>query len=281
MPMDAHARRLRGIGMVLELLRNRWTYSVVVTLLESPLDGRQLLAGINEGAARNADLAAVRVLHPNVLLTRLRQMAEEGLLLARHPGADVGDGPDLWELTAEGKELFHSLHRMTAWATGHRTCLTTALRRHRQGSGCGQPPTWGPVLTPEQERRRGTGMVLEVLRPRWAFAILCQLSHGPQQPTGVTEAVNAGVVRNRDLTGPRRLSEKVFWDTLHRLVDAGLVVHRPRPGQIASTARCTLTPAGHELLAALGPVGEWAVEHEDRLLVIVRRRRGLSDRHGM
>lgn len=275
--MDAEARRLRGIGMTLELLRNRWTFSVLVTLLEGPLDGRQLLISINEGAARNADLVGTRVLHSNVLLARLRQMEKEGLLLVGHPGSDARGGPDLWELTSEGKELFHSLGCVAVWATGHRSRLAATLRRHRRGGGSGQHPVAEPVLTAEQSCRRGVGMALGVLHPRWAFAILCQLSHGPQRPTGVTEAVNAGIGRNRDITGQRSLSEKMFWDTLHRLVDAGLVVHRPRPGQIASTARCTLTPAGHELLDALGPVAEWAIEHEKQLLTIVRRRRGLPD----
>ncbi|WP_075737709.1 winged helix-turn-helix transcriptional regulator [Streptomyces acidiscabies] len=278
--MDTEARRLRGIGMVLELLRNRWTFSVLVTLLEGPLDGRQLLISINEGAARNADLVGARVLHSNVLLARLRQMEKEGLLLVGQPGSDAGDGPDLWELTAEGKELFHSLRRVAAWAVGHRDRLAAALRKHRRGGVSGQLAVGEPVLTAEQDCRRGVGMALGVLHPRWAFAVLCQLSQGPQQPTGVTEAVNAGIDRNRDITGRRSLSEKMFWDTLHRLVDAGLVVHRPRPGQIASTARCTLTPAGHELLDALGPVGEWAIEHEEQLLTIVRRRRGLPDQDG-
>ncbi|HEY8984932.1 MAG TPA: hypothetical protein VIU15_35830 [Streptomyces sp.] len=260
--------------MTWELLRSRWTFPVLTTLQDGPSGSGRLLHRINEGAARNADLLGARVLHSGVLLVGLRQMDEENLLLIRRPGTETGRGVDLWELTAAGRELLRSLDDMAVWAAGHRGPLATALRRRSHQQGSLDPGEL--VLTAEQERQRATGMALEVVRPRWAFAVLCQLGHGSQSPTCVTEAVNAGIDRNRDLTGRRSLSEKMFWDTLHRLVDAGLVIHRSRPGRIASTARCTLTPAGHALLGAVEPVGEWALGHEQQLLAIVRRRRGLS-----
>ncbi|MET8983194.1 hypothetical protein ABZX85_47250 [Streptomyces sp. NPDC004539] len=271
--------------MTLELLRNRWTYSVLVALLDGPLPSGLLLLRINAGAARNAELVGPYVLRAPVLLARLRQMETEGLLLTRHADPGGGKGSDLEELTQAGRELLNSLWRVSGWATDRREHLTFALLRHRRhqqrNSGGDELRLAAEVLTPEQESRRATGLALGVLRTRWAFAVLCQLDHGAQRPTAVTEAVNAGVGRNRDLTKGRSLSEKVFWDTLHRLVDAGLAVHRPRPGQIASTARCTPTPAGRALLDALTPVGEWAVEHEEDLLTIVRRRRGLADPGGL
>ncbi|MEV7393949.1 winged helix-turn-helix transcriptional regulator [Streptomyces sp. NPDC091215] len=267
--------------MSLELLRNRWTYPVLVALLDGPLRASQLLKLINEGTARNADLGGSRALHEKVLLTTLRQMEEEGLLLCQRVATDPMSGRGPRELTAAGKELLHSMHRVAAWAAAHRDQLAVALRnrrgRHQPAAGLAGLPVGVPVLSPEQEHWRGVGMTLAVLRLRWGFAVLCQLSHGPQHPTGVAAAVNAGIARNRDLTGRRSLSEKVLWDTLHRLIDVGLVIHRPRPGQFASTARCTLTPAGHAVLAALVPVGDWAADYERRLLVIVRRRRGLLE----
>ncbi|MFF7982862.1 winged helix-turn-helix transcriptional regulator [Streptomyces sp. NPDC007901] len=265
--------------MSLELLRNRWTYPVLVALLGGPLRTSQLLKLINEGTARNADLGGSRALHEKVLLATLRQMEKEGLLLCQRVATDRVTGYGPWEMTAAGKELLHSMHRVAAWSAAHRDQLAAALRNRR-----GKPstsfdglPIGVPALSPEQEHWRGVGMALAVLRLRWGFAVLCQLNHGPQHPTGVAAAVNAGIARNRDLTGRRSLSEKVLWDTLHRLIDVGLVIHRPRPGQFASTARCMLTPAGHALLAALVPVGYWAAGHEERLLVIVRRRRGLLE----
>jgi len=254
--------------MSLELLRNRWTYPVLVSLKDGPLRTAQLLGHINEGTARNADLVGDRALHEKVLLTTLRQMQDEGLLLLRRAEADPGTR----ELTLAGTELLHSLHPVGVWATAHHDQLATALRRHR---GHPQPPSGRPALGPEQEYWRGVGMMLRVLCLRWTFPLLCQISHGPQHPTGIAEAVNAGVARS-DLT-ERLLSEKMFWDTLHRLIDVGLVLHQPRPeGQFASTARCTLMPAGHALLAALVPLSDWAASHEDQLLGIVRRRQGLS-----
>ncbi|MFM9442596.1 winged helix-turn-helix transcriptional regulator [Streptomyces acidiscabies] len=255
--------------MSLELLRNRWTYPALVALMDGPLRTSPLLRRINEGTERNADLVGGRALHARVLLTTLRQLETEAFLLSAR--AEPGQG--VWELTTAGAELLHSLRRVGAWSAAHRDQLASSLRRHR---GHPQPPLHVPMLGPEQQYWRDVGMTLAVLRLRWSFPVLCQLGHGPQHPTGISAAVNAGVARNRDLT-ERTLSEKMFWDTLHRLVDVGLVLHQPRPeGQFASTARCLLTPAGHALLAALVPVGNWAAPYEERLLVIVRRRRGLA-----
>jgi DNA-binding HxlR family transcriptional regulator len=123
-------------------------------------------------------------------------------------------------------------------------------------------------------------MALVILRLRWTFSILHQLSYGPQHPTRVAAAINAGITRNRDIAGNRSMSEKVLWDTLHRLVDAGFINHQPRAGQFASTAQCTLTPSGHALLATLAPLGSWAIRHEVLLTTIVQRRRGLTDHRG-
>ncbi|QNP74972.1 winged helix-turn-helix transcriptional regulator [Streptomyces roseirectus] len=264
--MNEDIRRLRGIGMTLELLRNRWTYPVLVALLDGPLGTGRLLALINEGTARNADLVGSRVLRERVLLTTLRQLETEGIFLSGRTEPE----PAIWELTVAGRELLHSLNRVAVWVSAHRDQLADALRRHR---GHPQQPPGVPVLRPEQEHWRGVGMTLAVLCLRWSFPILCRLGDGLQHPTGIIQAVNAGIARTCDLA-ERPLSEKMFWDTLHRLVDAGLVTHQPRQGQFASAARCTLTPAGHALLAALAPVGEWAVSHERQLLAAVRRRQG-------
>ena len=276
--MDGDLGRSRGIGMTLELLRNRWTYPVCVALRDGPLRPAQLLERINEGNVRNVDLTGLRTLHEKPLFSTLQRMEEEGLIV-RGPDAGSTNGIAPRELTSMSRDLLAALHRVGVWASAHRDELTVTLRKRRGVSqaeaGSGDRAGTDSALGPEQEYWRGVGMALVILRLRWAFAVLHQLSRGPQHPTGVAAAVNADVERNRDIMGSRSLSEKVLWDTLHRLVDGGLVNHQPRAGQFASTAQCTITPSGNALLVALAPIGSWAAEREEQLTAIVRRRRGL------
>ncbi|WP_327396984.1 winged helix-turn-helix transcriptional regulator [Streptomyces phaeochromogenes] len=266
--------------MSLELLRNRWTYPVLVALRSGPLRSAQLLDLINEGNARNADLVGTRVLHEKTLVTTLHRMEAEGLILRKIEALASGVAP--WELTLMSRGLLNAMGGIATWARDHVDHLTTSVQKHR---GLPQedanPATSGlRPLVAEQHYWRGVGMALVILRLRWSYSVLCQMSRGPQHPTGIAAAINAGIARNRDITGNRALSEKVLWDTLHRLVDGGLINHQPRAGQFASTARCTLTASGYALLAALAPVGTWASEQEEHLTVIVRRRRGLDDLSG-
>lgn len=278
--MDADLRQLRGTGMSLELLRNRWTYPVLVALRSGPLRSAQLLDLINEGNARNVDLVGARVLHERTLVTTLHRMEAEGLILRKIEVLASGVAP--WELTLMSRGLLNAMDGIASWARDHVDHLTTTVRKHRGLPQEEVDPATSGLLPrrPEQDYWRSVGMALVILRLRWSFAVLCQMSRGPQHPTGIAAAINAGIARNRDITGNRALSEKVLWDTLHRLVDGGLINHQPRAGQFASTARCTLTASGYALLAALAPVGTWASEHEEHLTAIVRRRRGLDDLRG-
>ncbi|MEV1083476.1 hypothetical protein AB0I98_35560 [Streptomyces sp. NPDC050211] len=279
--MQEGLSQLRGTGLALEMLRNRWTYPVLVALRDHPLRPAQLLDHINEGNRRNADLVGTRVLHEKTLYMTLRRMEGDGLII-RQKRAGSGNGATPRELPPMSRGLLAALHCIAAWAGGQRDQLATFLRVHRgwarAGSQLGDPKAVGPrhALSPDQEYWRDIGMALVILRLRWGFAVLSQLRHGGQHPTGIGAAVNAGIARNRDITGHRTMSDKVLWDTLHRLVEAGLVNYQPRQGQFASTARCDLTLAGRTLLAALAPLGVWAGEVEEHLALIVRRRRGLD-----
>ncbi|MFC4463979.1 hypothetical protein ACFPH6_05275 [Streptomyces xiangluensis] len=280
MLMDADSRQLRGIGMTLELLRNRWTYPALVALRSDPLSPARLLDRINEGNARNADLVGPRILHEKTLFTTLHRMEAEGLII-RKTDAVSGNSVAPRDFTPMSRGLLAALHPVAAWAGDHRDQLTASLRKHRglpqTDTDLDPPKAAEPAsLTPEQDYWRGVGMTLVILRLRWGFSVISQLSRGPQHPTSITAEINAGIARNRDITGNRTLSEKVLWDTLHRLLHAGLINHQPRAGQFASTARCALTASGYALLGALTPVGHWAIEHEELLTGIIRRRRGLA-----
>ncbi|MEU5698633.1 winged helix-turn-helix transcriptional regulator [Streptomyces aurantiacus] len=262
--------------MSLELLRNRWTYAVLVALRSGSLRPAQLLDLINEGNARNVDLVGARVLHEKTLFTTLHRMETEGLVIRKTEALANGAAP--WELTSMSRGLLDAMDGIAAWARDHADHLASTVRKHR-GLSQREVDTatpGSPPLSPEQDYWRGVGVALVILRLRWSFSIICQVSRGPQHPTGIAAAINGGIERNRDITGNRALSEKVLWDTLHRLVAGGLIHHQPRAGQFASTAQCSLTEPGYALLAALSPIGTWASEHEVHLAAVIRKRRSLD-----
>ncbi|WP_405537564.1 winged helix-turn-helix transcriptional regulator [Streptomyces sp. NBC_00075] len=279
--MDEDSRRLRGIDMALDLFRNRWTYPVLTVLSSEPLHPAQLIARINKENASYVDLARMRTLHEKTLFETLRRMESQGLIACKNIAGRPGSATQR-ELTSMSRELLISMHRMAEWASDYRDQLTITVREHEEplqrnpslaNSGVAGPPS----LTPEQSSWRSIGVALTILRLRWSFSVIYQLSHGPQHPTGVAAAINARVDKNRDIMGKRTLSAKVLWDTLHRLIDAGLVNHQPRAGQFASTAQCTLTARGYSLLGALSPIGTWATGHEEHLTATTRKRRGFID----
>lgn len=284
--MNAELRQLRGIGMTLELLRHRWTYAILVALRHGPRYPAQLLEHVNQGNARNADLVGTRILHEKTLFRTLRRMEKEGLI-ARGDEATPANGVAApRKLTPMSQGLLTSLNDIAAWAARHRQHLAITLQQHRglpraDTAHDGSTPSGRRALDPQQGYWRGIGMTLTMLRRRWSFSIIAQLREGPQHPTGLAAAINAGIERNRDITGSRTLSEKVLWDNLHRLVDGGLIAHEPRSPQFASTAHCDITQPGRDLLASLAPVGIWAARYEKHLTAIIRARRGLITPTGL
>lgn len=277
--MDADLRQLRGTGMALELLRNRWTFPLLVALRADSLSPVQLLDCINEGNARNRDLVGSRILHEKSLFTALHRMEAEGLVFRTSDAPGNGVAPRA--LTSISRDLLANLNSVAVWADAHRDQLTVALCGHRglleaDARLPSRAVTVPPPLSPEQDYWRGVGMTLVILRLRWSFSVICQLSRGPQHPTGLAAEINAGIARNRDITGNRTMSEKVLWDTLHRLVHADLINHRPRAGQFASTALCALTSSGFALFEALTPIGKWGAGHEAHCTRVIQRRRRLA-----
>ena len=277
--MDADLRQLRGTGMALELLRNRWTFPLLVALRTDSLSPVQLLDCINEGNARNRDLVGSRILHEKSLFTALQRMEAEGLVVRQNDASGNGVVPRA--LTSLSRDLLADLNSVAVWADAYRNQLTVALCGHRgllDADTCipSRAAAGSLHLSPEQDYWRGVGMALVILRLRWSFSVICQLSRGPQRPTGIAAEINAGIARNRDITGNRTMSEKVLWDTLHRLVHADLINHQPRAGQFASTALCALTPSGFALFEALTPIGKWGGRHEAHCTRVIQRRRSLA-----
>ncbi|MGW7514150.1 winged helix-turn-helix transcriptional regulator [Streptomyces sp. NPDC054796] len=263
--------------MTIELLRNLWTFPVLVAIREAAMRPTEILHHINEGNARNADLTT-RVLHEKTLHATLSRMEREKMI-RRHPWPAAANIAAPWASTQMSTELLCALDSVGGWADQHRDQLVRQLMRHR-GTAPREPEfTMINQRNREQEYWRGIGVALEILRLRWSFSIIAALRHGPQRPSDLVAEINGGIKRNRDITGGRTLSEKMLWDTLHRLVDGGLILHESRTPQFASSARSTLTSTGSDLFSALAPVGEWGGRYQRHLAEVIRIRRSLTPPH--
>jgi DNA-binding HxlR family transcriptional regulator len=119
-PQDA----LEALGRALRVVGDRWSLAVVAALLDGPLRYGELQARLGSVA-------------PNVLARRLRQLEEEGLLVAR----PYSDRPPRHEygLTETGRDLAAAARVLTDWGAQH-------------GGEASDEPRHGPCGTPLQTR---------------------------------------------------------------------------------------------------------------------------------
>ncbi|MCI3928836.1 winged helix-turn-helix transcriptional regulator [Streptomyces sp. AN091965] len=274
--LNDELRHLRGINMAIELIRNKWTYAVLVALLDGPMSPTELLVHINRGNVRNADLLNEWVLHEKTLLETLRRLEAEGLIVRQQMAGSQARSAAR-TLVSMSEELLEALREPAAWATRHADLLLANLRVRRGVIAPGPAPARrlkfdGGKRTPSQERWRNLGVALTMLRLRWSFSVIAALRNGPLRPTELALVINDDVDGSRHITGRRHLSDKVLWGTLRRLSTDGVVDHEGRGPGFASAARCSLSESGHDLLVALAPLGRWAVRHECQLVDILRGR---------
>jgi DNA-binding HxlR family transcriptional regulator len=105
--------------------------------------------------------------------------------------------------------------------------------------------------------RLGTDRVLELFMDKWAIKVIHRLSASDQRPGELRRLL--------------RPSQKVLTQTPRNLENSGLVrreVVRIKPLNV----RYSLTPLGRTFVRPLNELCEWAVEHEDELNAIARRR---------
>ncbi|WP_190134768.1 winged helix-turn-helix transcriptional regulator [Streptomyces longispororuber] len=241
--------------------------------MDGAMSPSELLQHINRGNVRNADLLNEWVLHEKTLVETLRRMEGEGLI--RRCPAPPRCKSAARELTSLSRELMDALHEPASWATRHARLLLSNLQV-RRGVKLDERPSRPPSAsaagkrTPSQERWRNLGVALTMLRLRWSFPVIAGLRNGPLRPTDLALVVNEAI--DRRVSGQRTLSDKVLWDTLHRLSADGVIIHEARGREFAGTTRCSLTDSGRELLTALVPMGRWAVQHEDEIIEALRSR---------
>jgi DNA-binding HxlR family transcriptional regulator len=90
---------------------------------------------------------------------------------------------------------------------------------------------------------------MAVVDGKWKPLILWELKEGPTRFNAL----------HRSLTG---ISQKMLSQHLKELQRHG-VVHRESYHEVPPRVEYSMTPAGKELLEALGPLGDWAAKHID------------------
>jgi DNA-binding HxlR family transcriptional regulator len=88
---------------------------------------------------------------------------------------------------------------------------------------------------------------MAVVDGKWKPLILWELKEGPTRFNAL----------HRSLTG---ISQKMLSQHLKELQRHG-VVHRESYHEVPPRVEYSMTPAGEELLEALGPLGNWAAKH--------------------
>ena len=89
--------------------------------------------------------------------------------------------------------------------------------------------------------------VLNRIGDRWTALIVGVLSEGPHRFGELRRAVEG-------------ISQKMLTQHLKELQRHG-VVHRESYHEVPPRVEYSMTPAGEELLEALGPLGDWATRH--------------------
>jgi DNA-binding HxlR family transcriptional regulator len=104
MRSESTPRPASGLAEALASVGDRWTLLVVEALLEQPRRFNDLLAAIT-GIA------------PNILSQRLRQLEQQGLVVAQ----PYSERPprSLYELTVAGRELAGALRHLSDWGARH------------------------------------------------------------------------------------------------------------------------------------------------------------------
>ncbi len=93
----------------------------------------------------------------------------------------------------------------------------------------------------------GLAGALDLLGERWTLLVVRELMSGPKRYTDIAEGL--------DGIGTSLLAKR-----LAKLESAGVIERRVMPPPAASTVY-ELTPAGHELAAALTPIITWGLRH--------------------
>ncbi|HEV7418984.1 MAG TPA: helix-turn-helix domain-containing protein [Mycobacterium sp.] len=88
---------------------------------------------------------------------------------------------------------------------------------------------------------------MAVVDGKWKSLILWELQEGPRRFNAL----------HRGLAG---ISQKMLTQHLKELQRHG-VVHRESYHEVPPRVEYSMTPAGRELLEALGPLGDWATKH--------------------
>ena len=93
----------------------------------------------------------------------------------------------------------------------------------------------------------GLDAAMAVVDGKWKSLILWELKGGPTRFNAL----------HRSLSG---ISQKMLTQHLKELQRHG-VVHRESYHEVPPRVEYSMTPAGEELLEALGPLGDWATKH--------------------
>lgn len=258
---------MRGCGLVVDLLKDRWLFASLVALDHEALSPAELLNLFESAHDANAPVFGPHSVYRELVTRRLTSLTKAGLI---EPNARCGRRR-AYRSTALGAELLASLQASGRWGVAHYEWLVTysRIQRHLDVDEPIPGPDPADPLGRERMRRRSLALLYgELLSPKWTYATLVALAGRSLRFVEIITAVNAAVDASSDVVSGH-LADPALSDRLDALQGLTLVDRVREFGR----AHCyALTVQGRELVASLEPVAAFGIRRDAEMTAAVLAR---------
>lgn len=251
---------IRGCGMVVGCLQDRWFYALLVTLRDEPQTPTELLARFQAAREFNMPVFGPYSIYPESITRHLRSLTRAGLTEAR----PLKGRRRKYIVSSLGMELLDSLDDVGTYGRTRYLWLVRSTRILRHADPDAPLPIRNPGDTDkmaEERRTRWTTALLlgTVLAPKWTFSVLAALTRSPLRFYRIGAVVNAAIAASPDVaTG--HLVDSTLAARLEALQQIGLVVRIP--SDVDRRTVYALTEHGRALMVALAPVAAFGMARD-------------------
>lgn len=257
---------MRGCGMVVDCLRDRWFYASLAALNAEEMSPAELLRVFEDAHDANAPIFGPHSVYKERVTKHLGALTRAGMV---EPGPRRGRRR-VYRVLPLGSEMLESVGASGRFGRAHYEWLVAYARltRHLDVDEPipGPDPRDSPAMARERLLRRSTALLYgELLAPKWTYATLVTLAGGSLRYVEILKRVNAAVDANSDVVSGH-LADSALAKRLEVLQQLTLVDRHREFGR----ARCyVLTRLGQELVASLEPVAQFGIRRDREMTAAV------------
>lgn len=248
---------VRGGGVVVYWMRDRWFFASLVALDHEPLSPTELLELFQEAHDVNTSVFGVHSIYKERVTRHLGTLAKAGLIEAepRHGRHRT------YRTSALGSEMLGSVQASARFGRAHYEWLVAyaRLQQHLDPDAPIPGPAPGDQLGEERMSRRALALLWsELLAPKWTYATLTALTVGQLRFSEIVKRVNVAVDYSSDVVSGH-LADSALSARLEALQMLTLVDHK----RLFGRSRCyALTTLGRELVASLEPAAQFGIRRD-------------------